>query len=142
MRAWKHPWTHKLNMGYGPMPTARPRSIHLLVSTYVDHWRQFLLQNCLGSEWLSLYPITSPPPVATTLEEVDEPLESSTHDEDGDNHNNNGNNNNNSNNGRCNSRGPRFRGKVYRHSRQLALLYHTTIFDHAPVVCHCCPSNT
>lgn len=39
-----------------------------LISTYVDHWREFLVEHSLGLDWLDRYPTTQPPttePVST-----------------------------------------------------------------------------
>ena len=54
-----------------------------LVTTYVDHWKEFLIKHSLGLEWIALYSST---PLQTTkstsVEGMDEPLEGDE-DEDG-----------------------------------------------------------
>ena len=48
-----------------------------LVTTYVDHWREFLVERSLGLEWLSLYTSEPPQPTEpTSAEGIDEALES------------------------------------------------------------------
>jgi hypothetical protein len=47
-----------------------------LATTYVNHWRRFLVQHSLGLEWLKLYPIMSCSTTKTVpVEGTDEPLE-------------------------------------------------------------------
>jgi hypothetical protein len=47
-----------------------------LCTTYVNHWRRFLVQHSLGLEWLKLYPVTSPPSTEpTAADRLDEPVQ-------------------------------------------------------------------
>jgi len=47
-----------------------------LVSTYVNHWRKFLLKHSLGLEWLKTYPIKSSPATeSVSAVHADDPLE-------------------------------------------------------------------
>jgi hypothetical protein len=53
-----------------------------LVTSYVNHWRKFLVENSLGLEWLNLYPVaSSPATVLHPVEGVDQPLEDEDEDE-------------------------------------------------------------
>lgn len=52
-----------------------------LATTYADHWREFLIDHSLGTEWISQPPVTPPPANAPVPPvDVDGPLED---DEDG-----------------------------------------------------------
>ena len=53
-----------------------------LVDTYVDHWRKFLVEHSLGTEWLKLYPVVSPPAAKSIpTEGLDKPLDDGDEDE-------------------------------------------------------------
>lgn len=56
-----------------------------LVTIYVNHWRTFLINNSLGAQWLSLYPVMPPPATEVASDEnVDGPLEDVAGGEDSD----------------------------------------------------------
>ena len=46
-----------------------------LVTTYINHWRKFLVEHSLRCPWLSLYPTTPPPTESVLVKDVDELLE-------------------------------------------------------------------
>jgi len=47
-----------------------------LVDTYMNHWRKFLVEHSLGTEWLKLYPVVSPPAAKSVpTEDLDKPLD-------------------------------------------------------------------
>jgi hypothetical protein len=53
-----------------------------LVTSYVNHWRKFLIENSLGLGWLKLYPTaSSSDTVPGPVEDVDQPLEGDDEDE-------------------------------------------------------------
>ena len=45
-----------------------------LITTYINHWRKFLVEHSLRCPWLSLYPTTPPPTESVLVKDVDEPL--------------------------------------------------------------------
>ena len=66
------PQTH---YGLRAYANRQARMYSLLVTTYVNHWRKFLVEHSLGLDWLSLYPEVSPPAtVPIPVEVMDKPL--------------------------------------------------------------------
>lgn len=57
----------------------------LLVTIFLHHWHEFLVEHSLGTEWLSLYPAPPPPPTPKSASKkgVDEPLEGNAVGDDG-----------------------------------------------------------
>ena len=70
------PLDPQIHHGLRAYASRQERMYLSLVTTYVNHWRTFLVEHSLGLDWLSLYPDQSPPAtVPITVEVVDNPLE-------------------------------------------------------------------